>query len=106
MDLLEPVVIQQEDGSELTVTKEVIPLGPAASQISIKQLGTNGGGFFGVNSAHPFENPTALSNLVEMTSLLLIPVACCFTFGLGVRDKKQGRALFIAMRVLLTARCV
>ncbi len=77
--------------------------GPAASQISIKQLGTNGGGFFGVNSAHPFENPTALSNLVEMTSLLLIPVACCFTFGLGVRDKKQGRALFIAMMVLLTA---
>lgn len=103
VDLLEPVVIQQEDGSELTVTKEVIPLGPAASQISIKQLGTNGGGFFGVNSAHPFENPTALSNLVEMTSLLLIPVACCFTFGLGVRDKKQGRALFIAMMVLLTA---
>ena len=103
VDLLEPVVIQQEDGSELTVTKEVIPLGPAASQISIKQLGTNGGGFFGVNSAHPFENPTALSNLVEMTSLLLIPVACCFTFGLGVRDKKQGRALFIAMAVLLAA---
>lgn len=101
VDLLEPVVIQQEDGSELTVTKEVIPLGPAASQIAIKQLGTNGGGFFGVNSAHPFENPTIFSNMVEMISILLIPVACCFTFGFGVKDKKQGRALFLAMAVML-----
>lgn len=82
-------------------TQGVLPLGPAASQIAIKQLGTNGGGFFGVNSAHPFENPNALSNLFQMISLLLIPVACCFTFGRGVKDKRQGRALFAAMLILL-----
>lgn len=99
VDLLQPVVL--EDGA--AVTRQVVPLGPAASQIAIKQLGTNGGGFFGVNSAHPFENPNALSNLFEMISLLLIPVACCFTFGYGVRDKRQGRALFLAMLILLVA---
>ena len=99
VDLLQPVVL--EDGT--AVTRQVVPLGPAASQIAIKQLGTNGGGFFGVNSAHPFENPNALSNLFEMISLLLIPVACCFTFGYGVRDKRQGRALFLAMLILLVA---
>ena len=96
VDLLQPVVL--EDGT--TVTRQVVPLGPAASQIAIKQLGTNGG-FFGVNSAHPLENPNALSNLFEMISLLLIPVACCFTFGYGVRDKRQGRALFLAMLIML-----
>jgi K+-transporting ATPase ATPase A chain len=58
-------------------TDQVIPLGPAASQIAIKQLGTNGGGFFGVNSAHPFENPTAWSNLFELVSIILIPVRWC-----------------------------
>ena len=99
VDLLQPVVL--EDGA--AVTRQVVPLGPAASQIAIKQLGTNGGGFFGVNSAHPFENPNALSNLFEMISLLLIPVACCFTFGYGVRDKRQGRALYLAMLILLVA---
>lgn len=97
VDFLEPVTL--EDGT--LVTQQVIPLGPAASQIAIKQLGTNGGGFFGVNSAHPFENPNALSNLFQMISLLLIPVACCFTFGRGVKDKRQGRALFAAMLILL-----
>ena len=97
VDLLEPVTL--EDGT--LVTQQVIPLGPAASQIAIKQLGTNGGGFFGVNSAHPFENPNALSNLFQMISLLLIPVARCFTFGRGVKDKRQGRALFAAMLILL-----
>lgn len=99
VELLQPVVL--EDGT--AVTRQVVPLGPAASQIAIKQLGTNGGGFFGVNSAHPFENPNALSNLFEMISLLLIPVACCFTFGYGVKDKRQGRALFLAMLILLSA---
>ena len=99
VDLLQPVVL--EDGA--AVTRQVVPLGPAASQIAIKQLGTNGGGFFGVNSAHPFENPNALSNLFEMISLLLIPVACCFTFGYGVRDKRQGRAHIWAMLILLVA---
>lgn len=97
VDLLEPVTLK--DGT--LVTQQVIPLGPAASQIAIKQLGTNGGGFFGVNSAHPFENPNAFSNLFQMISLLLIPVACCFTFGRGVKDKRQGRALFAAMLILL-----
>ena len=83
------------------ISKEIVPLGPAASQISMKQWGTNGGGFFGVNSAHPFENPTPLSNLFEMLSILWIPVALCFTFGICVKDKRQGRAIFIAMGLML-----
>ncbi len=77
-----------------------IPLGPAASQIAIKQLGTNGGGFFGVNSAHPFENPTAWSNLFEISALILIPVALLFTFGHYVKDLRQSRALLASMLVL------
>lgn len=77
-----------------------IPLGPAASQIAIKQLGTNGGGFFGVNSAHPFENPTAWSNLLEMASILLIPAALVFSFGHYVKDQRQSRALLASMLVL------
>ncbi|MBP8203312.1 MAG: potassium-transporting ATPase subunit KdpA [Pseudomonas sp.] len=81
-------------------TDQVVPLGPAASQIAIKQLGTNGGGFFGVNSAHPFENPTAWSNLFEMASLILIPAALLFTFGHYVKDLRQSRALLATMLVL------
>lgn len=81
-------------------TDQVVPLGPAASQIAIKQLGTNGGGFFGVNSAHPFENPTAWSNLFEIASLILIPVALLFTFGHYVKDLRQSRALLATMLVL------
>ena len=84
----------------VAVTKGYIPMGPASSQISIKQLGTNGG-YNGLNSAHPLENPTPLSNLFEMLALLLIPVACCFAFGYGVKDKKQGVAIFLAMFILL-----
>ena len=83
------------------ITEGIIPLGPAASQIAIKQTGTNGGGFYGVNSAHPLENPTIISNLLEMTSILLIPVALCFTFGRNVGNKKQGIAIFIAMFIVL-----
>lgn len=79
---------------------QVLPMGPAASQIAIKQLGTNGGGFFNVNSAHPFENPTALSNFLQMVSILLIPAALCYTFGHMVGDKRQGRALLAAMVLL------
>ena len=79
---------------------QTIPLGPAASQIAIKQLGTNGGGFFGVNSAHPFENPTALSNLFELASIILIPVALLFTFGHYVKDLRQSRALLASMLIL------
>ena len=78
-------------------------MGPAASQISIKQAGTNGGGYNGVNSAHPLENPTPFSNLLEMIALLLIPAALCFTFGRNVRDKRQGVAIFAAMFILLAA---
>ena len=79
---------------------QVIPLGPAASQIAIKQLGTHGGGFFGVNSAHPFENPTAWSNLFELASIILIPVALVFTFGHYVKDLRQSRAIVACMLAL------
>lgn len=79
---------------------QVIPLGPAASQIAIKQLGTNGGGFFGSNSAFPLENPTAFSNLIELLSILLIPASLCITFGRAVGDVRQGRAIYIGMMIL------
>ncbi|KTD63305.1 potassium translocating ATPase, subunit A [Legionella santicrucis] len=82
------------------ISEQIIPMGPAASQIAIKQLGTNGGGFFNVNSAHPFENPTPLTNFLEMIALLLIPAAFCFTFGMMVQDKRQGWAVLIAMFIL------
>lgn len=103
VQLVEPVVVEQEDGTAAEVTKGVVPLGPAASQIAIKQLGTNGGGFWGNNSAHPFENPSPLSNLFEMISLLLIPAGLCFTFGRNVKDKRQGVAVFLAMFIMLAA---
>ncbi|WP_421761121.1 potassium-transporting ATPase subunit KdpA [Devosia sp.] len=80
--------------------QQTIAVGPVASQMAIKQLGTNGGGFFNVNSAHPFENPTAIANFLEMVSILAISVAFCFTFGRMVGDKRQGRALLAAMGVL------
>lgn len=80
--------------------EQSIPLGPAASQIAIKQLGTNGGGFFGVNAAHPFENPTAWSNLFELASIILIPVALLFSFGHYVKDLRQSRALLASMLIL------
>lgn len=80
---------------------QAIPLGPVASQIAIKQLGTNGGGFFGVNSAHPFENPTAWSNLFELVSIILIPAALVFTFGHYVKDLRQSRAVIACMLALL-----
>lgn len=80
---------------------QTIPLGPAASQIAIKQLGTNGGGFFGMNSAFPLENPTPVSNLLQLLSILLIPAALCVSFGKAVKDLSQGRAIYIVMIVLL-----
>jgi potassium-transporting ATPase potassium-binding subunit len=80
--------------------QQVIAQGPAASQIAIKQLGTNGGGFFNVNSAHPYENPTPLSNLLEMIFILLIPAAFCVMFGRMVKDMRQGVAILAAMLVL------
>jgi len=89
-----------QDTSGQTVNQQILAVGPAASQIAIKQLGTNGGGFFNVNSAHPFENPTPLSNFLEMLSLLLIPAALCYTFGKMVKDTRQGWALLSAMVVI------
>lgn len=77
-----------------------IPLGPAASQIAIKQLGTNGGGFFGMNSAFPLENPTTLSNFLQLLSILLIPASLCVAFGKAVGDMKQGRAIYLVMLIL------
>ena len=85
------------------VTEQFVPMGPAASQIAIKQTGTNGGGYLGVNSAHPLENPNAFTNLIEMISILLIPAALCFAFGLAVKNKKQGIAIFVAMFLCLCA---
>ncbi|MEI7124000.1 potassium-transporting ATPase subunit KdpA [Pectobacterium versatile] len=79
---------------------QMLPMGPVASQEAIKLLGTNGGGFFGANSAHPFENPTALSNIVQMLAILLIPTALCFAFGKAVSDKRQGHALLWAMALI------
>jgi K+-transporting ATPase ATPase A chain len=83
--------------------KQVIAMGPVASQEAIKMLGTNGGGFFNANSAHPFENPSALSNLVEMILIFAIPAGLTYTFGRMARDQKQGWVLFAAMSVLFFA---
>ncbi len=79
---------------------QLLPMGPAASQVAIKQLGTNGGGFFNVNSAHPFENPTPLANLLECVSILLIPMAMCYTFGRMVGSTRQGWVLLAAMTLI------
>ena len=100
-------VIQTLDGSETVTTltggQQTLALGPAASQIAIKQLGTNGGGFFNVNSAFPFENPTAFSNFVQVLFILLIPAALTATFGRMVGNRRQGWALYAAMAVMLVA---
>jgi K+-transporting ATPase ATPase A chain len=85
------------------VTNQVLAVGPAASQIAIKQLGTNGGGFFNVNSTHPFENPTPLSDFLEMLSILLIPAALCYTFGKMVGDTRQGWAILASMTLIFVA---
>jgi K+-transporting ATPase ATPase A chain len=101
-------VVQTFGGAETAVlldptgaaTTQTIARGPAASQVAIKQLGTNGGGFFNVNSAHPLENPTPLSNLAEMLAILLIPAALCFTFGEMVGSRRQGLALLAVMVIV------
>lgn len=97
VEVIQPTV--NADGT--TISQQTIALGPAASQIAIKQLGTNGGGFFNVNSAHPLENPTPLSNFLELLSILLIPAALCYTFGLMVGDKRQGWAILATMTIIL-----
>lgn len=110
-EVIENAVIDVESGTVTVdgeavedaeiVTEQFVPMGPAASQVAIKQTGTNGGGFMGVNSAHPLENPNAYTNIIEMISLLLIPAALCFTFGKAVKNKKQGIAIFMAMFICL-----
>ena len=96
--------IKDANGNPVTETvpakEQVLPLGPAASQVAIKQLGTNGGGFFNANSAHPFENPTPISNFVEMLAILLIPAALCYTFGKMAGDTRQGWAVLAAMTAI------
>lgn len=96
-----PLLQATKDASGNLVTSQTIALGPAASQIAIKQLGTNGGGFFNVNSAHPFENSTPFSNFLETLAILLMPGALCYTFGKMVKDTRQGWALLAAMTVVL-----
>ncbi len=83
------------------IIEQIIAVGPAASQIAIKELGTNGGGFFNTNSAHPFENPTPLSNFLEVLAIVLIPAAFCYTFGKMVGDTRQGWVILAAMTILL-----
>ncbi|MGE5155498.1 MAG: potassium-transporting ATPase subunit KdpA [Bdellovibrio bacteriovorus] len=100
-------VVQDAQGNPVmeraVSTEQVIAVGPAASQIAIKQLGTNGGGFFNVNSAHPLENPTPLSNFLEVLAILLVPAALCFTFGRFIGDMRQGRAILAAMTLVFVA---
>ncbi|MFZ0282901.1 MAG: potassium-transporting ATPase subunit KdpA [Bacteroidales bacterium] len=84
-------------------TEQVIPLGPAASQIAIKELGTNGGGFFNTNSSHPFENPTPFSNFLEMFSIIIISAGLVFTYGHYAKSKRQAHAIFITMFILFAA---
>ncbi len=90
----------------VSVTAQTLPMGPAASQIAIKQLGTNGGGFFNVNSAHPYENPTVLTNFLEAMAILLIPAALCYTFGKAVGDTRQGWAVLAAMTVIFVGAAI
>lgn len=103
--LISQGVVQNFNGyveaNTLSGDTQVIPQGPAASQIAIKQLGTNGGGFFNTNSTHPYENPTPLSNFLQMLSILLIPAALTYTYGVMVGNKRQGWVIFMAMLFLL-----
>jgi len=96
--------VKDAEGKDVTketkVSEQSLPLGPAASQIAIKQLGTNGGGYYNVNSAHPYENPTPLTDFLEVLAILLIPASLCYTFGNMVGDRRQGWVLLIAMLVI------
>jgi len=100
VDLVQQPLEFEQEGKKLSTREQTLPLGPAASQIAIKQLGTNGGGFYNVNSAHPYENPTPLSNFLEALVILMISGALCYTFGRMVGDTRQGWALLAAMTVV------
>jgi len=99
--------VKDEKGNPVTEKatqkEQVIAVGPVASQVAIKQLGTNGGGFFNANSAHPYENPTPVSNFLEVLAILLIPAALCYTFGVMVGDRRQGWAVLAAMTIVFVA---
>jgi K+-transporting ATPase ATPase A chain len=99
VELVDPTA----DAAGQPVTQQLLPMGPAASQIAIKQLGTNGGGFFNVNSAHPYENPTPLANFLEVLAILILAAALCITFGVMVGDRRQGVALLGAMTAVFLA---
>ena len=99
VQMLDPASLDQKG----VVLQQFLPSGPAASQVAIKQLGSNGGGFFSVNSAHPFENPTPFSNFLQMVAMLLIPTALFFTFGSAIKDHRQGLALLLAVSVIFFA---
>jgi len=98
-------VLPYQAFTSLEGAQHLLPMGPVASQEAIKMLGTNGGGFFNANSAHPFENPTALTNLVQMLAIFLIPAALCFAFGDAVNDRRQGNAILWAMSLIFVV-CV
>lgn len=91
---------EKKENKSIEYTGHIIPMGPAASQIAIKQLGSNGGGFFNTNASHPYENPTPLTNFLEMLAILLIPAGLCYTFGMMTSARKQGRALLITMMLV------
>ena len=93
--------LEPRRAAQASAAEQVIDVGPVASQVAIKQLGTNGGGYYNASSAHPFENPTPLTNLLEWLAILLLPGAACFTFGAMVGDRRQGWALYAAMLVVL-----
>jgi K+-transporting ATPase ATPase A chain len=97
------LVQSTQDASGQPVTQQSLAVGQAASQVAIKQLGTNGGGFFNVNSSHPFENPTPLSNFLEMLAILLIPAALCYTFGRMVGDTRKGWAILAVMTIIFVS---
>jgi K+-transporting ATPase ATPase A chain len=104
--LLEPVTYQVPGAAAVTATTQVLPMGPVASQEAIKLLGTNGGGFFNANSAHPYENPTALANFAQMLAIFLIPAALCFAFGRMVGDIRQGWAVLAAMTIVFVLAAI
>jgi K+-transporting ATPase ATPase A chain len=101
VNLIEPIQVQTQDGGTVEVDQMVVPMGPQASQVAIKQLGTNGGGYNGANSASSLENPTPLTDLLQMIALLLVPVALVFSFGRFVKNRRHGYAVFAAMMVIM-----
>ena len=93
-------VLPYQPFTSIEGAKQLLPMGPVASQEAIKMLGTNGGGFFNANSSHPFENPTALTNFLQMLAIFVIPAALCFAFGDAVSDRRQGHAILWAMSII------